>query len=239
MKAKVIIAILLVLATQSVLLGESFWEKIVAKYSTLSKIDPLESLIDEQMKKLGIPINAMPIDVEKRFGLKYKRQSYVSPSYGAGMDGSDPYCICIDSGGFYIISTANADDDEDTLTDTGLTIFQLNKPKNLVCHKKKVLDISQTFLNKPSKFITDRLKEVKVHKPKNDFFLPNNLISEYIKFDYYVYKTEKEWFLERCVEFAFSESPQGIVDAYYMLMSFEWTMAENAVLQNIQPKVIE
>jgi hypothetical protein len=235
MKAKVIVAILFIFVTQNALLGESYWETIVAKYSTLSKTDPLESFIDEQMKKLGIPLNTTATNFEKHFGLKFVKQRFRdSNSDGDGK----PYSICIDSGGFYIITYAIFDDDEN-LTNTGLTILQLYKPLKLTCHKKKVLDISKTYLNKPSKLITYRLKDVKVRKPDGNYLLPTRLVSEYIKFDYYVYEPEKEWLLARELEFAFSESPSGIVDAYYMLMGFEGTSAKNAVLQNIQPKVIE
>jgi hypothetical protein len=239
MKAKVIVAILFIFVTQNALLGESYWETIVAKYSTLSKIDPLESFIDEQMKKLGIPLNTAATDVEEHFGLKYKIQRYMSPSYGSGFDGYDPYCICIDSGGFYIITFANDEDEDDVLEDTGAIIFQLDKPKNLVCHKKKVLDISKTYLNKPSKLITYRLKDVEVYKTDRNFFLSGNLVSEYTKFDDYIYETEKEWLLARELEFAFSENANGIVSAYYMSMGFEGTSAKSVDLQNIQPKVIE
>jgi hypothetical protein len=73
MKAEVIVAILFIFVTQNALLGESFWGKRVNKYSTLSETDPLESFIDEQMKKLGISLNAAATDDEKHFGLKFAK----------------------------------------------------------------------------------------------------------------------------------------------------------------------
>ncbi|MDR2638586.1 MAG: hypothetical protein LBC09_01965, partial [Helicobacteraceae bacterium] len=87
MTTKPIIAILLVFVTQSALLGENFWEEVASKYTTLSKTDPLESFVDEQMQKIGIPLETAPEIVEKHFGLKYKEQPFVSTSYHSGFDG--------------------------------------------------------------------------------------------------------------------------------------------------------
>jgi hypothetical protein len=215
MTAKPFIAILLVFVTQSALLADSFWEDFVANYTTLSKTDPLESFVNEQMQKIGIPLYTLAETIEKHFGLKFKQQYF-----GEGDGEGDPYIICIDSGGFYIIMFASYEGGAQG--DTGVVLLQLYKPSRLTCHKKKVLDISQTLLNKPSKVIIDKLKNVEVKKINGDGLLPSKSVYEYSKYGYLAHKTDKDRPPQpRYVYFAFSESPLEIIDGYYMLMGFE------------------
>ncbi|MDR2638887.1 MAG: hypothetical protein LBC09_03500 [Helicobacteraceae bacterium] len=228
---KPFIAILLVFIIHNSLFGESSWKEIMSANKALSRSDPLELFIDEQMQKIGIPLYTLAETIEKHFGLKYKEQPYVSSSYHSGFDGGDLYCICIDSGGFYIVGFAYFDDN-DIFMGTGRIIFQLSKPIGLTCHKKKVLDISQTFLNKSSKVIRDGLKDVKIHERSEDFFLPSSPVFLYSKTKYFPDDTDKEWLLQRYVDFAFSESPIGIIDGYYMFMGFEPVRDEGQTLSD-------
>jgi hypothetical protein len=153
-------------------------------------------------------------NIEKHFGLKFKQQHM-------GDGDGDPYCMCIDSGGFFIIIFTGYEGG--VLTYTGVVLLRLYKPSKLTCHKQKVLDISQTFLNKPSKVIMDRLKDVEIYKKENgNHLLPSTSVYKYIKFGYLAHKTDKDRPLQqRYVDFAFSESPLEIIDGYYMLMGFE------------------
>jgi hypothetical protein len=189
-----------------------FYEETMLNSKALSKTDQLESLMDKEMQKLGVQLYDPVENVEKRFGLKFRDDPYKDLSY------EDTRYLCVDSDGFYIVLKA---DSASNFVAVHTVVFQLHKPPKLICDKQKVLNISQTYLNKPSQVLLDKFKGLTIEKSRDISYRYDQQTYEVSKYEFIVHKTNKEWMVFRNVGFSFSESPTKRIDKYIIGLGFE------------------
>ncbi|MDR2639677.1 MAG: hypothetical protein LBC09_07580 [Helicobacteraceae bacterium] len=210
---KPFIAILLVFITQSALLGETALfnsiKEIIAKGSILSKSDQFESFIDGEMHKIGVWFNQDTKELEKRFDAKFAKYK--------DSDGDEVNYICIDSGGFYIILTINPE--EYMMKGLSVVGFKLYKPSKATCKKQKLLDISATYLNKPSEVLQKKLNGLEA---TDKYQFGNRQFYWYSKYDHFFNEIDENFGILRTVGFGYSESPLKVIDGYDMSLAYEW-----------------
>jgi hypothetical protein len=182
--------------------------EVIAKNAILSKDDQFESFIDAEMQKIGVRFNQPFNEIEKLFNLKFKR-------YWDEEEKEERYCLCVDSGGFYIIFETSPNYYMKGLDYVGV---QLYKPSKLVCDKQKILDMSETYLNKHSTILLKKLEGIE----KADYHnYRNRNFYWYSKYDEFHLEADKRRGLGRSIDFNYSESIPNVIDGYAMSLWFE------------------
>jgi hypothetical protein len=208
---KLIITLYFAIFASCALFGETALfnsrKEIIAKGSILSKSDQFESFIDGEMQKIGVWFNQDTKELEKRFDTKFAKYK--------DSDGDEVNYICIDSGGFYIIFVACP---EYTMQGLEHVRLELYKPSKVTCKKRKLIDISATYLNKPSQVLQKKLGGLEA---TDSHQFGNRQFYWFSKYDRFTDNIDKEFGLERSIDFRYSESPLKVIDGYSMALGYE------------------